>query len=81
VLEAADFDNEVLRYARQFCPPLKASMAVGRIKRAVVTGAEMPFAEALAFERELQQELFTSNDAREGLAAYLEKRPPRFEGR
>jgi len=81
VLETADFDNEVLRYARQFCPPHKASMAVGRIKRAVVTGAEMPFAEALAFERELQQELFTSNDAREGLAAYLEKRPPRFEGR
>jgi len=81
VIEAADFDAEVLRHARQFCPPHKASMAVGRIKRAVVSGAEMPFAEALAFERELQQQLFTSNDAREGLAAYLEKRPPRFEGR
>jgi enoyl-CoA hydratase/carnithine racemase len=81
VLEAGEFDAAVQRYARQFCPPHKASMAVGRIKRAVVTGAEMPFAEALALERELQQQLFTSNDAREGLEAYLAKRPPRFEGR
>jgi enoyl-CoA hydratase/carnithine racemase len=81
VIDADDFDAEVMRCARQFCPPHKAAMAVGRIKRAVVTGAEMPFAEALALERELQQQLFLSNDAREGLAAYVEKRAPRFEGR
>ncbi len=81
VVEGDDFMGQVLAYARRFCPPAKAALAVGRIKRAVVSGAEIPFAEALALERELQQQLFTSSDAREGLAAYLEKRPPRFAGR
>jgi enoyl-CoA hydratase/carnithine racemase len=81
IVEGDDFMGQVLAYARRFCPPAKAALAVGRIKRAVVSGAEIPFAEALALERELQQQLFTSADAREGLAAYLEKRPPRFAGR
>jgi enoyl-CoA hydratase/carnithine racemase len=81
VLGAEDFDAEVLEYARQFLPPGRASMAVGHIKRAVQTGAEIPFETALALERELQQRLFESADAREGVAAYVEKRPPRFKGR
>ena len=67
-------------YARQFCPPNKASLAVGLIKRSVVTGHEMSFSDALALERELQQRLFESEDAQEGLRAYTEKRPPRFKG-
>ncbi|HJY87554.1 MAG TPA: enoyl-CoA hydratase/isomerase family protein [Candidatus Acidoferrales bacterium] len=75
------FWDDVMAYARQFCPPNKAARAVGRIKRAVVTGAEVPFAEALALERELQQLLFTSEDAKEGLSAYVEKRHPQFRGK
>lgn len=75
------FWDDVLSYARQFCPPNKASRAVGRIKRAVVTGLEVGFGEALGIERELQQLLFTSEDAKEGLAAYVEKRPPQFKGK
>ena len=65
----------------QFCPPNKAAKAVGRIKRAVQSGAEVPFESGLAMERELQQQLFESPDAREGLDAYVEKRKPQFLGR
>jgi enoyl-CoA hydratase len=79
--DTENFWREVMAYARQFCPPNKAAGAVGRIKRAVVTGSEIPFNEALGLERELQQLLFTSEDAKEGLAAYLEKRAPSFKGK
>lgn len=81
IYEKETFWEDVLAYARQFCPPNKASRAVGRIKRSVVSGMEIPFAEALALERELQQLLFTSEDAKEGLAAYVEKRPANFKGK
>ena len=74
------FRERVLDYASEFVPPKKAAKAVGRIKRAVCSGLEAPFSEALALERELQQQLFVSNDAREGLAAHLEKREAEFKG-
>jgi enoyl-CoA hydratase len=78
VFEAEGFWEKVLEYARQFCPPKKAAMAVGHIKRAVQSGLEVSFEQALALERELQAQLFHSEDAREGLAAYVEKRDPKF---
>jgi len=75
------FFEEVAEYAKQFLPPRKAARAVGRIKRSVQSGLEMSFAEGLALERELQQHLFQSEDAHEGLAAYVEKRTPNFKAR
>jgi enoyl-CoA hydratase/carnithine racemase len=78
---AEQFASMVHDYARQFTTPNKAAMAVGSIKRAVQTGSEIPFESALALERELQQQLFSSEDAREGLAAYVEKRKAQFKGR
>jgi enoyl-CoA hydratase/carnithine racemase len=80
VLEGGDFRERVLDYALEFVPPRKASMAVGRIKRAVASGLEASFSEGLALERELQQQLFLSNDAREGISAHVEKREPKFHG-
>jgi enoyl-CoA hydratase/carnithine racemase len=80
-LQGRAFTDAVLEYARQFTPPNKASRAVGRMKRAVQSGTEAGFLEGLAIERELQQLLFQSEDAKEGLAASLEKRKPAFKGR
>jgi enoyl-CoA hydratase/carnithine racemase len=79
-LEGRPFLDAVVDYARTFAPPHKASMAVGRIKRAVQSGVEAGFGEGLALERELQQHLFESRDAKEGIAASLEKRTARFTG-
>ncbi len=78
---AKDFWEQVVLYAKQFCPPHKASKAVGLIKRAVQSGAEVPFESALAIERELQQQLFQSEDAKEGIAANQEKRVAEFKGK
>ncbi|HWX23949.1 MAG TPA: enoyl-CoA hydratase-related protein [Vicinamibacteria bacterium] len=79
--DATFFMDLVRQRARGFVPPGRASRAVGLIKRAVQSGAEAAFSEALALERELQQQLFESEDAREGIAAHLEKRQPSFKGR
>jgi enoyl-CoA hydratase len=79
--DGADFIRQATEYAQQFTAPNKASRAVGRIKRAVQTGAEIPLESGLALERELQQQLFQSEDAREGLDAYVNKRKAEFKGR
>ncbi len=76
-----EFLRKVVDYAHGFCPPNGAAMAVGRIKRAVQSGMEMSQEQGLAFERELQAELFASSDAKEGLNAYVAKKKPSFRGR
>lgn len=80
-LAGRTFLDAVVAYAKTFAPPNRSSLAVGRIKRAVQSGPEAGFHEGLAMERELQQLLFQSEDAKEGIAANLEKRSPVFKGR
>jgi enoyl-CoA hydratase len=80
-LKGRTFSDAVLEYARGFTPPRTASHAVGRIKRAVQSGPESGFLEGLSLERELQQLLFQSEDAKEGISANREKRKPEFKGR
>ena len=79
--DGASFREQALAYAKQFTTPNKAPMAVGHIKRAVQTGAELPLEAALGLERELQSLLFKSADAKEGIAAYNEKRTAKFTGK
>ena len=81
VLEGDDFMQQVMKYASQFCTPDKAAMSVGHIKRAVQSGAEVALESGLALERELQAKLFASEDAKEGLTAYNQKRKAEFKGR
>ena len=81
LVDDAGFDAAVADYAKKFVPPGKAAKAVGAIKRAVTSGLEMDFASGLALERELQQQLFISDDAKEGIAAYVDKRAPAFKGK
>src|SRR5918998_281278 len=78
---AEEFRAQALDYAKKFTAPGRAAHAVGRIKRSVQSGLEIPFEYGLALERELQQQLFQSEDAREGLDAYVQKRKPVFKGK
>jgi enoyl-CoA hydratase/carnithine racemase len=80
VFDGEGFVDRALEYARQFCTPGKAAMAVGHIKRSVQSGAEVTLEQGLAIERELQAKLFSSKDANEGLAAFVEKRKASFKG-
>jgi enoyl-CoA hydratase/carnithine racemase len=81
LMDRENFMESVMEYARQFCPPNKAAKAVGHIKRAVQTGWELPMESALAIERELQASLFSSQDAKEGLSAYVDKRAAEFKAK
>jgi enoyl-CoA hydratase/carnithine racemase len=81
IVDDADFMKAALEYARQFLPPNKAAKAVGHIKRSIQSGVEMDLADGLALEQELQSQLFRSEDAREGLDSWVDKRVPRFKGK
>ncbi len=58
-------------------PPI----AVAGVLRAVVGGEQLPLEEAFALERDAVRRCSESADQVEGMMAFLEKRPPRFEGR
>ncbi|MEZ5980157.1 MAG: enoyl-CoA hydratase/isomerase family protein [Planctomycetota bacterium] len=77
----SSFLAEVLERVGAFLRPGTSSTAIGMIKRAVQTGAEVPLEAGLALERELQARLFASEDAKEGLAAFTQSRKPNFTGR
>lgn len=80
IFDGDDFRRDVLDWAGQFTLPNKAVKAVGNIKRSVQTGVELPLEYHLALERELQSDLFQSNDAKEGIAAYVDKKVAHFTG-
>lgn len=81
VYEKDNFMERVMEYARQFVPPNKASLAVGKVKRAIQSGIEMSMSEGLTLEREVLYQTFASEDGSEGVKAYLEKRTAQFKGK
>ena len=59
----------------------QAPLAVAAITRAVREGLDKPLGHGLDVETHEFTRLFSSDDAREGISAYLEKRPPTWKGR
>lgn len=78
---AGEFVDRVIDAAQRLGPPHRPPLAMGRLKRAVQSATEGSLAQALALEGEMLLGLFASDDAREGLEASHDRRPPSFRGR
>ena len=78
LIPAESFSEEVDAFARRLANGPRAALEV--IKRGVYLGETGSAADVLAFEAREQMALFLSDDAREGMRAFMEKRAPRFNG-
>jgi enoyl-CoA hydratase/carnithine racemase len=78
VVPAAELVDKASERARAYATG--PTFAIGRIKKAVVQGFGMRLDEGLKLERQLLIELFKSEDAKEGVTAFVEKRKPNYKG-
>jgi enoyl-CoA hydratase len=79
VVPAASLMEEAMKVAETIAAmPLPAAIAA---KEAVNRAFETPLAEGIRFERCLFHALFSTHDRQEGMAAFIEKRAPKFENR
>ncbi len=79
VVPRVELEETVGRVARSLAALSPATVALG--KEAFYRALELPHAQALAHLRDLLTIVARSEDAREGIAAFLEKRSPRWQGR
>src|SRR5438309_5565226 len=79
VVPAAELVNKALERANVYATG--PTFAIGRIKRATVQGLGMELDDGLKLERQLPIELFKSEDAKEGVTAFVEKRKPSYKGK
>ena len=79
VVPAADLVDKALERVRAYATG--PTFAIGRIKKAAVQGLGMRLDEGLKLERQLLIELFKSEDAKEGVTAFVEKRKPNYKGK
>jgi enoyl-CoA hydratase/carnithine racemase len=79
VVPDPEVEGRAIDLARQIAvlPPLAIQLA----KEAVLAGMEAPLASALALEVKSLQILFSSQDQKEGMRAFIEKRKPKFQGK
>jgi enoyl-CoA hydratase len=79
VVPRENCEEEARAVCRELCrrPPL----ALRAAKEAVRKAFETTLSEGLAYERQLLAMLFATDDQKEGMRAFLEKRPPIFAGR
>ena len=79
VFAAAELRERTLEVAGRIAA--KSPVALEMAKAAIRAAAEMPMSAGLAYETELFITCFGSDDKREGVSAFLEKRSPDFRGR
>ena len=70
---------KTLEYAQKIAN--SATYAASNIKLSIMNGKEMPLNVAIRYEGELQNLLFRSHDAQEGLSAFIEKRQANWNGK
>ena len=78
VVAPADLIRETRALAERLAE--KPPLAIARAKGALYRGSQATLDEMLAVELEHQLALFSTEDAREGITAFVEKRPPLFRG-
>ena len=79
VLPAAELLPEAIKTAQRIAT--MSTPAVLSVKEAINRAFETSLAEGVRFERRAFHALFSTNDQKEGMAAFLEKRPPNFQNR
>ncbi|RBW70116.1 enoyl-CoA hydratase/isomerase family protein [Bacillus taeanensis] len=74
--------EETLEKTREYARKVanSAAYAASNIKLSIMNGKEMPLNVAIRYEGELQNLLFRSQDAKEGLSSFIEKRPAEWKG-